>query len=157
SVISAAGKHATCGLARLQRKPRRMEAPRRTLHEGSRAMRSIKVLGACAIASLALGAFSASASGALPLYLKSEGKIVNKGATTGFYYVVGLPFDYCEQDQEGALKTNGKSKDESTLSSTIKPVFCEGASTGGSFKEVELTSAGKIVAKGKLTVKLSPS
>ncbi len=120
-------------------------------------MKRVRVLIASAIVSVAFGALAASsASAALPVYMKSAGKVVPKGTGVIFFYTVGVIGAFCEQEQEGKVKSNGKPKDQSSFTSTIKSFGCEGgASSGGSFKQVELTDKGKVIVAGKLTIKVS--
>jgi len=122
-------------------------------------MRWIKVLLASAIALMAIAAFSASGASAAPsVFLKGGGKVLSKGAPVDLEYLVGISGAFCEQTQEGKVKSNGKPKDQASLTSTIKSAGCEGvASTGGSLKQVEVTNRGKFIVDGKLTIKVSSS
>ena len=114
-------------------------------------MRWIRVLGASALAVVALGAFSASGASAASVFLKAEGKFVSKGTKAGMFFFVGFPGEFCAQEQTGTLKSNGKPKDKASLATNAVD-FCEIASTLGSFKSVEVAGTGKLSAKGRENV-----
>lgn len=125
-------------------------------------MRQLKVLGICFIASLGVGALSASGASATLLVLKTKNAgVVSPGAAVEMPLLVFPqgPFGCHPASVHGTLSVNSAAKDKATFPSTEYSTTCEEAGGAHTVDQehfvatsLELTSKGKFSLTAHITV-----